>query len=73
MEIIAQPTSVTRGTTLLLEHCDRVARLQCIGPCAAERLEQALGTDLARLLGRGLASDAHSGLRLVSPDFVRPG
>jgi hypothetical protein len=44
-----------RGAALLLEHCAALERLDHARPSAFERLQGALGGDLARLLVRALA------------------
>jgi hypothetical protein len=50
-----------RGTTLLLAHCHALAQLDEVRVPAYERLELALGSELARLLTGALA--ARGGLR----------
>jgi hypothetical protein len=45
-----------RGTTLLLAHCHALAQLEEVRVSAYERLELALGSELARLLTGALAA-----------------
>ena len=45
-----------RGAELLLEHCVALTDIADLRPSAFDRLEEALGGDLARLLVGALAS-----------------
>jgi hypothetical protein len=59
-EAIAQPRSggCNGGTRRLLDHCRRLDRLQAPHAPAAERLDAALGADVAHVLRRSLAARA---------------
>jgi hypothetical protein len=46
-----------RGQSLLLEHCAAFERFDETRPTAHERLERAIGGELAHLLLRALAGD----------------
>jgi hypothetical protein len=50
------PPAGGRGTDLLLAHCAALTRLDDARAPASERLEHALGGDLARMLVLALAS-----------------
>jgi hypothetical protein len=49
-----------RGYELLLEHCASLTRAPAPRPPARQRLEEALGGELARLLVAALAEPRHA-------------
>jgi hypothetical protein len=51
----ASPPQSERGSELLLEHCAALTRVASVRTPAFERLEQALGGELTRLLVVALA------------------
>ncbi len=60
------PRGRGRGAALLLEHCAALARLDDLRPSPLERLEAAVGGDLAHVLVRALSFDRRGGpLRLA--------
>jgi hypothetical protein len=55
-----------RGPDLLLEHCTALTRVDDVRPPAFDRLEQALGLELARLLVAALAGQNRERGRLAA-------
>jgi hypothetical protein len=53
MKDLAAPTRGERGTDLLLRHCDALTAVE--RPSAYDRLEEAVGGDLARMLVAALS------------------
>jgi len=60
------PIDGGRGRDLLLEHCVAVTRLDHARPPAFDRLEHALGGELARLLVIALAGRNRDRVRLAA-------
>jgi hypothetical protein len=60
---VPDPHSTGRGAVLLLEHCAAIDRFDAARPRALARLEDAVGSRLARLLLGALAGDHASSSR----------
>ena len=61
----AATSNPSRGISLILEHCTRLAPLGEGRPPVASRLEQRLGQELSRRLLSALAGDHRSRARFV--------
>lgn len=59
----AQPHDRGRGIDLLLAHCSALGDDEDVRPSPTERLEAAIGDDLARLLLNALTGDHSRGRR----------
>jgi len=60
------PIDGGRGPDLLLEHCTALTRLDDVRPPAFDRLENALGGELARMLVGALAGRNRERTRLAA-------
>lgn len=60
------PIDGGRGHDLLLEHCTALTRLDDVRPPAFDRLEHALGGELARMLVGALAGRNRERARLAA-------
>jgi hypothetical protein len=66
MDDALAPIDGGRGPALLLEHCTALTRLEDVRPPAYNRLEHALGDELARFLVVALAGPRRERVRLAA-------